>query len=351
MRDRESSFERPDTDRAGTWRASEEETDPEVIARQIDQTRNEMTETVDAIQHRLDPERIAGQAVDAATEVTNQARDAAKSATVEARDAALEVTIEARDAAKEVTRYAIDEARTAVQEMADQATGAVRAATVGRVEQMATYTRDNAQVMGNDLMSLIRQNPVPATLAAIGIGWLWMKRSEGNGNGHAYPYAGYSGHSSSAWRDGGRSHDSGGNLVDQAQQMAGQAVHQAQQMVDQVTGQAQEMTGSIAGQTHQSADAMQYRAKSAFQGVSRDPLTMGAIGIALGAAAALLLPESEQERQLLGDAREQMKERVQQMGSEAVDRVQQAATEAGKTAMNEVMSQGSEGASSRTAAL
>ncbi len=43
------------------------DSDPERIAADIEQTRGEMTETIDAIQHRLDPERITGQAVDAAT--------------------------------------------------------------------------------------------------------------------------------------------------------------------------------------------------------------------------------------------------------------------------------------------
>jgi hypothetical protein len=305
------------------------DSDPERIAADIEQTRGEMTETIDAIQHRLDPERITGQAVDAATEMTAQAKDAAKEVTVQARDAAVEVTVQARDAAKEVTRYAIDEAKTAVRELADQAKTSVRASTVGKVEHMAAYTRDSAQVAGNDLMGVIRQNPIPAAIVAAGIGWLWMQRTNGsNGNDRRSDYLAHTGHQ-------GGYRESAGQMAGQAQHLAGQKVGQVQHAAGQVMDQAQHLTHQVTGQAQDTAEQVQYRAKSAVQGMSMDPLAIGALGLALGAVTALIIPETQREHQFMGETRDKMMERVQEMGGETIDKVQRVAVETGRTAMQQ----------------
>jgi hypothetical protein len=135
------------------------DSDPDAIAADIEATREEMTETIEAIQERLDPERLTQQA----TEVTEQAREAAK----------------------DVAKYAIEEAKTALNDMTSQAKASVREATIGRVEHMAMSTRDTAESVRGDLWTTIKRNPVPAALAAIGIGWLWSNRSSG---GSQRPY-------------------------------------------------------------------------------------------------------------------------------------------------------------------
>jgi tetrahydromethanopterin S-methyltransferase subunit H len=141
--------------------------DPDVIVAEIEQTREAMSETIESIGQILDPSRLSEQAISTASEVTEQAVTAVTEVTAQAREAAAEVTVQARDAAIEVTRYAIDEAKAAVQELANQATTAVRASTIGRIEEMAAYTRGTAQAAQTDLVSLVKQNPIPA---ATGIG-------------------------------------------------------------------------------------------------------------------------------------------------------------------------------------
>ncbi|MGN6755001.1 MAG: DUF3618 domain-containing protein, partial [Thermomicrobiales bacterium] len=48
------------------------------IRQDIAQTRAEMSDTIDAIQHRLDPETISEQAKDTASDITAQAKEAAR---------------------------------------------------------------------------------------------------------------------------------------------------------------------------------------------------------------------------------------------------------------------------------
>ena len=150
--------------------------DPDAIAANIEATREEMSGTIEAIQERLDPERLTQQA----TEVTEQAKEAAT-----------EITEQAREAAKDVAKYAIEEAKSAVNELTSNAKASVREATIGRVEHMAMYTRDTAESVRGDLWTTIKSNPVPAAMAAIGIGWLWSNRSSGSQRSSSARYGDY----------------------------------------------------------------------------------------------------------------------------------------------------------------
>jgi len=284
-------------------------TNPVILTEDIEQTRAEMSETIDAIQDRLDPERLTNQAVGAATEVT----------------------VQARDAAKDVAKYAIDEAKLAVRELADQATTAVRRSTIERVEHMALNTRDSAQSASTDIRSLIQHNPIPAALAGIGLAWLWMKRSSAAPIGYGrsdYGYASYNAGSSTGGPMAG--------MTDTAQQLASDAQQKATQVVDQT----QQIASSIAGRAENTAGQMQDTTMSIAEGISANPIALGALGLALGAAAALILPETEQEDQLLGEARNRVMGRVQNAAGETVEKVQRVAAEARQTAMREAQAEG-----------
>lgn len=80
---------------AMTSRNPEAETDPSVIARNIEHTRQDMTDTIDAIQQRLEPEQVT-------------------------------------EYVKEVAHYVILEVKDAVRDLAGQATGAIREAKANK---------------------------------------------------------------------------------------------------------------------------------------------------------------------------------------------------------------------------
>lgn len=153
-------------------RRGTESSDPAVIAHDIEQTRDEMTDTVNAIQDRLEPERLSAEA-------------------------------------KEVAHYAIAEAKGAVQELAGQASNAIHDATLGRVERMTATTRDGAQSMKNDLFSTIKANPIPAAMTAVGIAWLWSHRASDSGPASGYRASqatGYGSHYSDPYGVSGMDH-------------------------------------------------------------------------------------------------------------------------------------------------
>src|SRR4051794_21193069 len=85
--------------------------DTEEIRVEIEQTRTEMTGTIDAIQRKLAPDVLTEQAKDIARDATDHAKTAAQEilehAVQEVKDAAIQVTEhavhEVKDAAREVT--------------------------------------------------------------------------------------------------------------------------------------------------------------------------------------------------------------------------------------------------------
>ena len=66
----------------------------------------------------------------------------------------------------------------------------------------------------------------------------------------------------------------------------------------------------------------------------RHPLIIGAIGVITGALIAALLPLSEVENELLGETRDDLWHRAEDLGEEAVQRVRDAATEAAVRAVD-----------------
>jgi len=150
--------------------------DPEVnlLLVEIEETRSEMSETVDAIQDRLSPDTLADQAKDKLSEVTEQAIQEAK--------------VHAIEAVKDVAEQAKEQAREAIRDISHQAGQTVREATIGRVEHAVMSVEDTARGVQMTMMETIKQNPMPAAIAAISLGWLFMKRSKSTtGYTSAYP--------------------------------------------------------------------------------------------------------------------------------------------------------------------
>lgn len=103
------------------------------IRDEVAQRRTEMGETVDAIEQQLSPEHL-------------------------------------KERAKETARDTFE-----------QAQGAVREAMAGRAEQGAHSAGQTAREAHSCLVETIKQNPVPAALAGLGLGWLVLNARSSDG--------------------------------------------------------------------------------------------------------------------------------------------------------------------------
>ena len=242
------------------------------------------------------------------------------------------VEIERTRAEIERTRADMGETVDAIQQrlspenLKEQAKDRVMGATVGR-----------AQEAGSGIMQTIRANPVPAALTGIGLTWLFAsaRRSQSSGrptyDAYDYDYpppyddTTTSG-PSSAGEALGRTRNRVGETASRAQDRAGQVASQAQDRVSNLSDQARY-------QTRRANDQLQRMLR-------QNPLTVGALAVGLGAAIGLALPQTRQEHEVMGEARDTLVEKAQEKAGEAQEKVQRVAEEAQSAAKDEAENQG-----------
>lgn len=379
----------------------DDDNDDEVLASQdagVQQTREEMSETLDAIQAKLAPDRLTEDAKEAAIETVDhvvaevrstaqELSELASVAAMEAVDHALEkfkeafpgLSQQAQEAAREAVDHALGEAKTtaqglselasvaameavdhaieeakaAVRDLGQQTKAAMRDATIGRVERMANTTSQTSKYVGSTTIQTIKQNPGPAALTALGVGWLVM-----NGKG--------SGSQSSAGQSSQSTLSSEGQLLegmddqapskaDQVQETAGDvagqvqdgvstAATQVQETATQVASQVQDTVSGAAGHVKETAGNLATQAKQApnrFRTmIETNPLPLGLLALALGGVAALSLPETQREHELLGEARDSLVDRAQAGAQTVMEKVQHVTEEVGETVEKEAKYQG-----------
>jgi hypothetical protein len=198
----------------------------------------------------------------------------------------------------------------------------VREATVGRVETMtqqmtgvASDAGETIQTTAGGVVETIRRNPVPAAMAAIGIGWLlthrsstdttwrtdqsWRAGSTTPGRSSMHDPRSGSWQRGDDWTGGGRD---GGPLED-AGRAAGDVVEQARSGGSDVI------------------DALQ-----------REPLAAGAAALAAGAAIAMLVPATRVEQDVLGPTGQRMLGSVERAAADRMETMRQEAEPVGSAA-------------------
>ena len=220
--------------------------------------------------------------------------------------------------------------RLSPENLKEQAKDRVMGATVGR-----------AQEAGSGIMETIRANPVPAALTGIGLTWLFAsaRRSQSSGRPTYYRGRTYDAYDypppyddtttsgpSSAGEALGRTRDRVGESASRAQDRAGQVASQAQYRVSNLSDRAQY-------QTRRAGDELQRMLR-------QNPLTVGALAVGVGAAIGLAVPQTRQEHEVMGEARDTLVEKAQEKAEEAQEKVQRVAEEAQSAAKDEAENQG-----------
>jgi hypothetical protein len=329
----------------------EDSDDPEVIRAQIEQTRANMTRTVNSIQEKLAPQRLAQQAKDT-----------------------------------------------------------IREATIGKVEEMAHTASRKANRWSSNLTETIKQNPVPAALIGIGLGWLLMKGSNGEEKRNEYHYypdseGNYRLYTSDEWngpyydersrsRVGSAAHAVQERAGEMASSMAGTARNAANTVADTassaastvadtasnaastVAGTARNAVSTVADTASNAASAVADTARSAASTVAdtassaahtvadtartvqhttreqahylanqakaqaryaktefeylmdTNPLALGVVAVAAGAIIGLMLPRTQTEDRLMGETRDRLMDQAKSTAKETMSKVQNVAGEA-----------------------
>ena len=289
----------------------DDETDQ--IRADIERTRADMSETIDAIQERLNPTNL-------------------------------------KEQAKETVREQFQEAKEAVRE-----------ATIGRVENMMHNASDTVSETRSTIMDTIKQNPVPAALVGIGLGWLFMNRSSGSSQRRGrriqvYDQRGYYDdrrlyddrrgyYDAPRYYDDRRVYGSTGTM-EQGRQAVSDAAGRVQERASDVAGRAQETASNVASSVSDTASTIANRAQQTAsnltdqaqhqaqrvedrfqQTLSNNPLAVGAVAMALGTAVGLALPQTQRENQLMGEARDNLVSQAQDVAQDTMEKVQRVASD------------------------
>lgn len=342
-----------DVDRLETEEMMEEDT-VAATREQIEQTRGEMSGTIDAIRDKLNPQTLAEQAKETVTGIASDVMDKAK-ATVH------DVVQEAKET---LPTLGANVAHQAVSGAVSEAKEAVGSA-VSTVRHAAGEAAGTAKEAGVTVMDMIRQNPLPAALIGIGVGWLWAsqrghrmaeQRHDRWRSGYSTPYDEGTWHSEGA-RMADESHAS--SRLSGAMNSARETVSHVQDGVGRAAGQVQERVSDLAGRVQGSVSDAAERVSDKVGAVGRQagsygrewaascqamleerPLAVGAMALGLGAAVGMLVPGTYRENRMMGEARDQLVEKVQDKAQDLAMRAQIVAEEAIDTATVEAENQG-----------
>lgn len=177
-----TTVERPDNDvfLPATFDESVVETSPEIEATKanIEHTRAEMSETINAIKDHLSPKRLVEEAKEAASEAVSEKATEVKDAVMDkvsdiahgASDIAHNVVASVTGAAHSLGEKVSELTGNAKDKINDLTHGSDKPITAGYSSQPRSYgTQTN---VGEVLMDTVKENPIPTALVGVGLGWL-----------------------------------------------------------------------------------------------------------------------------------------------------------------------------------
>ena len=223
--------------------------------------------------------------------------------------------------------------RLSPENLMDQAKEAVREATIGKVEkavgrfgetlsevtepalEMAGRAGNAIKEVGTTVGNQMWKNPIPLALIGLGVGMLVMKNYRGQSYG-----------SSTAPRklpQGQRSNYATGDVGQPRQTQPGTSIGAG------ALNQVKETASDIANRSTQTFNELSTKAKngaSRVGSIMRDnPLAAGAVAIAAGTAVGLMVPSTRIESEYIGETGERLVERVEDVARDALGKVQDAA--------------------------
>ncbi|KJS45487.1 MAG: hypothetical protein VR70_00390 [Rhodospirillaceae bacterium BRH_c57] len=206
-------------------------------------------------------------------------------------------------------------------------------------EDALDYIRRDGSAFGRNFVETVRDNPVPATLMTVGLGWMMISGRNGSTNpsgryGALVPASERESHGPSA---GDRLRGMGQSVRDQQEA----AVHGTSQAAHKMSESARHGWDSA----RTGAESAMHRGRDMVAGVGEgtrsagrsmagffeeNPLAVGVMAVAAGAALAAFLPRTRTEDETLGPLRE----RTMEQGRAQAGRLADEATERGRAALN-----------------
>lgn len=231
------------------------------------------------------------------------------------------------------------------QEITARVKDGIRGATIGRVQQMARHTADRMHDTRTSMMDAVRENPVPAGLVGIGLAWLFMNQMRNRPTELKRP-ARYTDEFDDEWDEFdaddfdaelpkpasgrvARMKERTAELAENVKEASGEVVERAQHVVGEASDRAREVAGrakrrarNVAGDVARSSRRQAYRV----EGYYRDnPMVLGVAALGAGLAVGMGVPRTDVETRLVGEARDELVEKVREAVDDKKAKVEQVA--------------------------
>lgn len=194
--------------------------------------------------------------------------------------------------------------------LVNQAKENVYDATVGRVEE-------TAKGMSEMVIETIKRNPIPAAIAGTGLAMLWANRTKGTQHdgyrGATHGQVGY------GYRYDSRGDELGGGGTD----IGSKARDAASTVGDAAATVGQNVSGAVGTVAEGAGEAVSEVGWRLDRFMHASPLAMGAIAVGAGAVIGAILPETQQERHVLGDVGRQVGTAVRDTVEEVSEKAEQ----------------------------
>ena len=362
---------------------------------EVENTRAELTSTIDALKEKLSPATLVAEAkeatIGAAQHAVGDAVESAKEAAHNVVDSAKDVVHNVVDTAKDVASSAatavqgvastvvasisgaVDTAKIAVSGAAHDAGKAAKNATQS-VKDASSNVGDKAKGAGATIVETIRLNPIPAAITGIGLGWLIMSIRRQSVSTAPYPGSAGYGTPSGVDRFVSSTDEYGqNNLATSVPSRIDAAKEKIGDVKDSVTQHASDLASSVSDKASGLAQTVGSRATdiansvsdkasdiahtvgdkaTAFGGSAKEtaqtavsatgtyitdnPLAAGAIALLIGVSVGLLVPSTEKENQLLGETRDRLKDQAAEQFHQVADKVTSVAQTAFDSAKQSV---------------
>ena len=180
-------------------------------------------------------------------------------------------------------------------------------------------TSEHATDFVRDLGGAVRKNPISAALIGMGVVWLFAGRTR-----LSNPIEGFTGVANAAqdvWRGAASNLKTGAEGIEGGVSAASATLRkQGANFVDGISEKSGELAGSISdyadyipGVATNLLDDVQTNMGELFRS---QPLALGAIGVAMGAAIAASIPVTDTETEYLGETSDFVKQKVNEIAAE-----------------------------------
>ncbi|MEP7212569.1 MAG: DUF3618 domain-containing protein [Acidobacteriota bacterium] len=294
---------------------SDQPEETEHIKAQIEETRSQLGETIDAIQERLSFANVSEQVSEQVSNAIESAKDSAYKATI--------------------------------------------GKAVGFMKNLGN------EISGTQAFRTVKSNPFPLVLIGLGAGLLAYQsygrskrpiRGLGKYKGGSYntDYTGRSlaGRQSSGSAAGDESiasrtydnvTDAAGSAYSSVSDAAGSAYSSvagaagsAYDSVSGAVGNVASGAGDAMNRAYRSAGELGSKAQEQYEYyIEENPLAVGAVAAALGAAVGFAIPSTRVEGRLMGETRQQLMDKAQNAAGDLIEQTKRVAGEAGKTIKDE----------------